>query len=77
MTKELPAGSGVQAPMKFIVVGAGAVGAVVGTLLASAGHDVQFWVRPHLRARLTALSIQRLKGAHVSIAPRGGAVTSV
>jgi 2-dehydropantoate 2-reductase len=56
--------------MSFIVVGAGAVGAVIGALLAQAGHEVTFWVRPALRARLNTLSVERLHGAHTSIKPR-------
>lgn len=37
--------------MKFLVVGAGAVGAYIGALMARAGHDVTLHARgPHLRA---------------------------
>jgi ketopantoate reductase len=56
--------------VRFIVVGAGAVGGVVGALLAQAGHDVHFWVRPSLRARLRSLSIERLHGARAAITPQ-------
>lgn len=35
----------VSAWMDFIIVGAGAVGAVVGTLLEHAGHRVRYWAR--------------------------------
>lgn len=48
--------------MDFIIVGAGAVGAVLGTLLANDGHQVRFWVRPAQRERLKALSIERVGG---------------
>lgn len=53
--------------MDFVIVGAGAVGAVVGTLLANAGHRVHFWVRPSQRERLRTLSIERSGGAQLSI----------
>lgn len=43
--------------MDFLIVGAGAVGGVLGTLLSAAGHRVQFWVRPG--GVLPALSIER------------------
>jgi ketopantoate reductase len=56
--------------MKFIVVGAGAVGAVIGALLQRAGHEVSFWLRPRMRAQLASLSVERLKGERVSIVPR-------
>jgi ketopantoate reductase len=56
--------------MRFIIVGAGAVGAVIGTLLQSAGHDVHFWLRPRLRAQLSAIEVERLNSARVAIAPR-------
>ena len=37
--------------MKFLIVGAGAVGAYIGALVARAGHDVTLHARgPHLRA---------------------------
>jgi hypothetical protein len=54
--------------MKVVIFGAGAVGAVVGALLARAGHEISFWLRPG-RARPAVLSVER-DGQRVSIAPR-------
>jgi ketopantoate reductase len=54
--------------MRFIVVGAGAVGAVIGTLLQADGHQVSFWVRPGARQQLSSLTVERLKGKRVAIA---------
>jgi ketopantoate reductase len=51
--------------MRFIVVGAGAVGAVIGGLLEAAGHEVAYWVRAERREQLRALELQRLGGALV------------
>jgi 2-dehydropantoate 2-reductase len=39
-------------PLRFLVVGAGAVGGFVGARLADAGHDVTMLVRPRRAARL-------------------------
>lgn len=55
--------------LKVVIVGAGAVGAVLGTQLTQAGHDVSFWVRRARRAQLAGLSVER-DGERVSIAPR-------
>ena len=53
--------------MRFVIVGAGAVGAVVGVLLARDGHEVSFWVRPSQRANLRQLSVTRAGGTAVSL----------
>jgi ketopantoate reductase len=50
--------------MKFIVVGAGAVGAVIGSLLEHAGHSVVYWLRSP-REALPAFDVQRAAGACV------------
>jgi ketopantoate reductase len=55
--------------MRVVIVGAGAVGAVIGTSLAQAGHEVCFWLRPERRAQLTALSVERA-GKRITISPR-------
>jgi hypothetical protein len=55
--------------MRVVIVGAGAVGAVVGTLLAQAGDEVYFWLRPERRAQFASLSLERA-GRKVSIVPR-------
>ena len=44
--------------MRFLIVGAGAVGALVGAHLAQAGHEVSFWVRPHQRRENARLKIE-------------------
>jgi len=44
--------------MRILVIGAGAIGGYVGGLLALAGHDVVFAVRPHT---VTALNKQGLR----------------
>jgi ketopantoate reductase len=44
--------------MRFLIVGAGAVGALVGAQLARAGHDVRFWVRPRERRERARLKIE-------------------
>jgi ketopantoate reductase len=55
----------------IVVVGAGAVGAVIGSLLHADGHRVWFWVRPAQRATLTRLTVERIGGAAYRIdAPR-------
>jgi ketopantoate reductase len=54
--------------MRFLIVGAGAVGALVGAQLARAGHEVGFWVRPgqrRERARLRIESVQTGRGYEV------------
>jgi ketopantoate reductase len=55
--------------MDFVVVGAGAVGAVVGTLLEHAGHTVHYWARAG-QARSTApFEIERDAGARIRSQP--------
>lgn len=44
--------------MRFLIVGAGAVGALVGAQLARAGHDVRFWARPRERSTSRRLKIE-------------------
>jgi 2-dehydropantoate 2-reductase len=44
--------------MRFLIVGAGAVGALVGAQLARSGHDVHFWVRPQQRCERARLKIE-------------------
>lgn len=56
--------------MRVVIVGAGAVGAVVGTLLANAGHEVWFWLGARPRLARETLSVQRRGGPRVSTAPR-------
>jgi len=41
-----------ETPLRFLVVGAGAVGGFVGARLADAGYDVTMLVRPRSAARL-------------------------
>jgi ketopantoate reductase len=48
--------------MRFIIVGAGAVGALVGAQLARAGHDVSFWVRPSRRDEHARLTVESVAG---------------
>jgi ketopantoate reductase len=48
--------------VKFIVVGAGAVGAVLGGLLEHAGHSVAYWLRSP-RETLPAFEVQRAADA--------------
>jgi ketopantoate reductase len=48
--------------MDIVVMGAGAVGVVIGTLLEHAGHRVRYWVRPERGAQLKVLSIERVAG---------------
>jgi hypothetical protein len=45
-------------PMKFIVMGAGAVGGVVGTLLEHSGHSVRYWARAGQAQSTTPFDIQ-------------------
>jgi len=44
--------------MRFLIVGAGAVGALVGAQLARSGHDVRYWVRPQKRRERARLKIE-------------------
>lgn len=44
--------------MRCLIVGAGAVGALVGAQLARTGHDVRFWVRPRQRSERARLKIE-------------------
>ena len=46
--------------MRFLIVGAGAVGALVGAQLARGGHDVRFLVRPDQRRERPRLKIESL-----------------
>jgi ketopantoate reductase len=48
--------------MRFTIVGAGAVGALVGAQLARAGHEVCFWVRPAQRRAAARLKIESVGG---------------
>lgn len=48
--------------MRFVIVGAGAVGALVGAQLARAGHAVSFWVRPAQRCERARLKIESVQG---------------
>jgi ketopantoate reductase len=50
--------------VEFIVVGAGAVGAVIGSLLEHAGHSVAYWLRSP-RESLPAFEVQRAAGVCV------------
>jgi ketopantoate reductase len=62
--------------VKFIVVGAGAVGAVIGGMLEHAGHSVAYWLRSP-RESLQAFEVQRVAGARVrSLAPVGVSTAS-
>ena len=47
--------------MRFLIVGAGAVGALVGAQLTRAGHAVSFWVRPAQRSARARLKIESVK----------------
>lgn len=53
--------------MDFVIVGAGAVGVVVGTLLQAAGHRVHFWMRPGKKQTLPPLSIERIGHARIEL----------
>ena len=51
-----------QAPPRALIVGAGAVGQVYGHPLARAGHQVEFFVKPHHLDHLTPdLTLYRLR----------------
>ncbi|HET8938336.1 MAG TPA: 2-dehydropantoate 2-reductase N-terminal domain-containing protein [Polyangiales bacterium] len=52
--------------MRFVIVGAGAVGALVGAQLTRAGHAVSFWVRPARRAARARLEIESVKKSGAS-----------
>jgi 2-dehydropantoate 2-reductase len=52
------------APVRFLVVGAGATGGLFGGLLAKAGRDVTFLVRPARAERLRAEGLQILSPQH-------------
>jgi ketopantoate reductase len=53
--------------MRFLIMGAGAVGSLLGAQLHVAGHEVRFWVRPALRAPRKQLVVQRVGGAPLQI----------
>jgi ketopantoate reductase len=55
--------------MEFIIVGAGAVGAVVGTLLEHAGHGVRYWARSGQSRSTTPFEIERDGGARLRSQP--------
>jgi ketopantoate reductase len=58
------------AAMSFIVVGAGAVGSVLGGLLENAGHAVAYWLRP-ARPPLAPFALRRAAGPIIQTpAPR-------
>lgn len=54
--------------MNLIVVGAGAVGGVLGTLLERAGHRVWYWARPAQR-RVPRFIVQRDRAAAIESGP--------
>jgi ketopantoate reductase len=55
--------------MDFIVVGAGAVGAVIGTLLEHSGHRVRYWARPRQPKSDAAFEIERHGGECIQSQP--------
>jgi ketopantoate reductase len=55
--------------MRFVIVGAGAVGALVGAQLARAGHSVSFWVRAAHRSPRARLKIESVKTGSRRAAP--------
>ncbi len=56
--------TGTSAPLRILVVGAGAVGGLFGGRLAAAGRDVTFLVRPARAARLRAEGLKIVSKAH-------------
>jgi ketopantoate reductase len=55
--------------MDFIVVGAGSIGAVVGTLLEHGGHRVMYWARAGQAQSAAPFEIQRDGGVRIRSAP--------
>lgn len=55
--------------MDFVIVGAGAVGAVVGTLLEHAGHRVRYWAREGQTTSPEPFVIERDGGDIIHSAP--------
>jgi ketopantoate reductase len=55
--------------MEFIVIGAGGVGAVLGTLLEQAGHRVTYWARENQPRESTPFTVQRTAGGSVRSHP--------
>jgi len=53
----------------FIVVGAGGVGAVLGTLLEHAGHRVVYWARADQPRESAPFTVQRLRGDSIRSQP--------
>lgn len=51
---------GVPSSMRFLIMGAGAVGCLLGAQLRADGHEVQFWVRPAQRDPHKRLLVQRV-----------------
>jgi ketopantoate reductase len=55
--------------MDFIIVGAGAVGAVLGTLLEHAGHRVRYWARARQPKSDAPFEVQRHGGERIQSQP--------
>ena len=53
--------------MRFLIMGAGAVGSLLATQLNAAGHQVQFWARPAQRAARRRVIAQRVGGAALQL----------
>jgi ketopantoate reductase len=57
--------------MEFVIVGAGAVGCVVGTLLEADGHRVRYLARPSPRTQASEIRVDKVGGSSVrSASPR-------
>lgn len=55
--------------MRLLIVGAGAVGAVLGTLLERAGHDVVYWARGESPAHPQHFELVRGSGQSIASQP--------
>jgi ketopantoate reductase len=55
--------------MDFIILGAGAVGAVVGTLLEHSGHRVRYWARAGQTQPTTPFGVERDGGRRIESRP--------